>query len=257
MTTYGLIGYPLGHSFSSKFFTEKFAAEQIHAEYLNFPISTDKPLGSELKALLDTHPGLRGLNVTIPYKQAVIPLLECISPSAAEVGAVNTILIERTPEGHTRLKGYNTDTYGFRNSLLPLLPLLPSRNHSALILGSGGASLAVAHVLSSLSIPFTIVSRTPGDSRITYADLTPSMMAANDIIVNATPLGTFPNTESCPPIPYGELSPAHLCYDLVYNPPLTQFLSLARAQGALTANGSEMLRLQALKAWQIWNESTM
>lgn len=247
MQTYGLIGFPLSHSFSKKFFTAKFEAESIDAQYLNFEINDI----SLLPAVIEEHPGLLGFNVTIPYKQAVIPYLESCDPKASAINAVNTVKVDRS-NGTLKLRGYNTDLIGFRDSIRPLLQ---THHTKALVLGTGGASKAVVAVLSELSIPSVLVSRNskPGIS-ISYNDLTRNLLEANTIIINTTPLGTFPKTEGCPEIPFEYISDRHLLFDLVYNPPLTQFLQKGAELGATIKNGYEMLELQALAAWKIWNE---
>ena len=242
----GLIGYPLSHSFSVKYFTEKFRREGItEFDYVNYPIQSVR----ELKPLLEEKEDLIGLNVTIPHKKEVIPLLDEIDPEAAEIGAVNTIRIKRSP-GNIHLKGYNSDAYGFRESLIPLL----GAGHSyALVLGTGGASKAVTYVLEQLGINFQYVSRTPPEGQLHYLDLCYAVMKKHTLIVNTTPLGTYPNTSAFPNIPYDLLTPDHVLYDLVYNPPETEFLRLGRQKGARIMNGHEMLVLQAEKSWEIWN----
>lgn len=238
---YGIIGYPLGHTFSPGFFNNKFATEGIDATYQAFPI----PAITDMPGLLRDHPQLRGLNVTIPYKQQVMPLLDEVTPQAAAVGAVNCIAIK---DGRTI--GHNTDIIGFRRSLGPVLQPWHDR---ALILGSGGAAKAVEWVFREMGIRYTIVSRTVGPGRLTYDDLVPQMIQACKLVVNTTPLGMHPDTDSYPPIPYEGFTPQHLAYDLVYNPAHTQFLQRAAAYGAITRNGLEMLHLQALAGWEIWN----
>ncbi|MEI7421251.1 MAG: shikimate dehydrogenase [Prolixibacteraceae bacterium] len=247
MQTYGLIGYPLSHSFSKKFFTAKFEAESIDAEYLNFEINDI----SLLPTVINEHPGLLGFNVTIPYKQAVIPYLESCDPKAAAINAVNTVKVDWS-DGTPRLRGFNTDLIGFRDSLRPHLQ---SHHTRALVLGTGGASKAVVAVLSELSIPSVLVSReSKSGISISYHDLTRKVMEEHTIIVNTTPLGTFPKIEGCPEMPFEFISKHHLLFDLVYNPPVTQFLTRGLEQGATIKNGYEMLELQALAAWRIWNE---
>ena len=251
MDTYGLIGFPLKHSFSSRFFTEKFEREQIDAEYLNFEIEDIH----EIHSLILLHQQLKGLNVTIPYKEKVIPFLHGISPEAEKIGAVNVIRIEREPSDISfyRLTGYNTDYIGFRDSLSPLLN--PVIHRKALVLGTGGASKAVGQALSDLGIAWSYVSRSPGENRFTYhaLSLSPKILSAYPIIINASPVGTFPQTDECPDIPYQYLTAKHLLYDLVYNPEETLFLKKGKAQGATTKNGKEMLEIQARAAWKIWN----
>lgn len=248
MKMYGLIGFPLQHSFSSKFFNEKFQQESIDAEYVNFEIEHI----FELRELLTSNPHLKGLNVTIPHKEGVLAFLDEISSEAREIGAVNVIKIERN-FGNTygyKLKGYNTDYIGFKNSILPLINL--DIHKQALVLGTGGSSKAVCKALDDLGIKWTYVSRIPRESALTYDSLTPETIAANKIIINTTPLGTFPKVEDSPNISYQALTTQHLLYDLVYNPAETAFLKRGRDKGAITKNGAEMLQLQALAAWDIW-----
>lgn len=250
MDTYGLIGFPLKHSFSSSFFTEKFRREAIEAEYLNFEIESIH----EIRHTILFNPGLRGLNVTIPFKELVIPFLNEVSPEALQIGAVNVIRVERKPgEVYAyKLLGFNTDYIGFRESLTPLID--PDRHKKALILGTGGASKAVAQALTDMGIEWLWVSRTEGEKRITYKDLSPAVISEYTLIVNATPLGTFPEIDYCPDIPYDLLTPHHLLYDLIYNPAETLFLRRGKAKGAATKNGKEMLERQALAAWDIWQK---
>lgn len=242
MTKYGIIGYPLGHSFSRGFFTEKFARESIDAQYLNFEI----PDVAMLSDVLRDNPELRGLNVTLPHKQAVIPLLDEMSEEAIEIGAVNVI---RVREG--KLKGFNSDIIGFTNSIKPLLQ---PHHRKALILGTGGASKAIRVGLNRLGIEWTYVSRSPGEGMLTYADLTPKLMQDYTVIVNCSPVGMFPKVEAAPAIPYELLSPQHLLFDCVYNPEETLFMKKGRKQGATVKNGLEMLHLQAIASWKFWNE---
>ncbi|MDE6534939.1 MAG: shikimate dehydrogenase [Muribaculaceae bacterium] len=247
MDLYGLIGYPLGHSFSAQFFNEKFSREGIDASYRSFEL---EDIG-ELMELLAELPELKGLNVTIPYKEQILPYLTWISPEASLIGAVNTVKIIHDEEGNvTALEGYNTDAPAFARTLAPLLP---PKAISALVLGTGGASKAVCAALSALGVEYKLVSRTPDAGQLGYDHLTPEIMAANKLIVNTTPLGMSPKTEACPPIPYDELTGEHLCYDLIYNPETTLFMSRAAEQGATVKNGLDMLHLQALLAWNIWH----
>ena len=242
MEQYGLIGYPLGHSFSRRFFNEEFFPEHgIEAEYLNFEI----PEADGLLEVVRTHPLLRGLNCTIPHKQAIIPLLDEISPEAREIGAVNVIRIR---DG--RLKGFNSDIIGFMDSLRPLLQ--PHHRH-ALVLGSGGASKAVWAGLLRLGLEPMQVSRKAGDGVLSYEMLTPEVMADCTVVVNCSPVGMFPHVDECPAIPYEMLSGRHLLYDLVYNPLDTLFMQRGRERGATVKNGLEMLRLQALASWKFWH----
>ena len=242
MEQYGLIGYPLGHSFSRRFFNEEFFPEHgIEAEYLNFEI----PEAEGLLEVVRTHPLLRGLNCTIPHKQAVIPLLDEISPEAREIGAVNVIRIR---DG--RLKGFNSDIIGFMDSLRPLLQ---PHHRRALVLGSGGASKAVWAGLLRLGLEPTQVSRKAGEGVLSYEMLSPEVMADHTVVVNCSPVGMFPHVDKCPAIPYELLSGRHLLYDLVYNPLDTLFMQRGRERGATVKNGLEMLRLQALASWKFWH----
>jgi shikimate dehydrogenase len=244
---YGLIGYPLGHSFSRDFFNRKFEAENIDAAYVNFEI----PEIERFTDIIKDYPSLRGLNVSIPYKEQVIHYLDELDDDAAKIGAVNVIKFIRNGEKLT-LKGYNSDVIGFRDSIEPILP--QGHNHRALVLGTGGASRAVVHALSQLGIESTLVSRSSRPGVITYADLTPEVMASHLIVVNTTPLGMYPHVDECPDIPYELLTPNHLCYDLLYNPDITLFMRKARQNGAHVKNGLEMLLLQAFAAWNIWQK---
>lgn len=237
---YGIIGYPLSHSFSPDFFNEKFARESIDAIYEAYPLTDVEQLWD----LIGNTPNLKGLNVTIPYKQAVMPLLDEIDPAAQQVGAVNCIAIR---DGHTI--GYNTDIIGFGHSLRPLLQPWHDR---ALILGTGGAAKAVAYVLKQLGIVYKLVSRSAGEKMITYDELTPEIIARHKLIINTTPLGMYPEVDNAPPIPYEGMGKQHLAYDLIYNPAETQFMQLSAAHGAITKNGLDMLHLQALAGWEIW-----
>ena len=265
MDTYGLIGFPLKHSFSAKFFTEKFRREEIDAEYLNFELEHIQ----DLRHIIIFNQHLKGMNVTIPYKEKVIPFLDEVSPEARKIAAVNVIKVDRKPGDmyYYRLTGYNTDYTGFKQSLTPLLnrPMQgdaaqshpsrdPSPHQKALILGTGGASKAVAQALTDLLIEWKYVSRTPGNNRLTYNDISPAVVSEHTLIINASPVGTFPQTDQCPDIPYALLTPRHLLYDLVYNPEETLFLQKGKERGAVTKNGREMLELQALAAWEIWNK---
>jgi shikimate dehydrogenase len=245
MKTYGLIGFPLSHSFSKGFFQEKFEKENITGcRYENFPI----PGISQFTALLEQYPALNGLNVTIPYKEAVIPFLDGLSKAAAQIGAVNCIHIK-----NGKKKGYNTDVIGFTQSLQPLLQPYHTR---ALVLGTGGAAKAVMYALQELGIGYTVVSRQvgPTDGSMPYYLLDQAIMKQHTLIINTTPLGMYPKTDSYPDIPYQHIGSRHLLYDLVYNPAETLFLQKGAAQGAVTKNGHEMLILQAEASWQIWNQ---
>lgn len=241
---YGLIGKNISYSFSHNYFTNKFSKLGFfNREYKNFDISSIEDFGSIIKG----HKHLAGLNVTIPYKEAVIPFLNKLDPQAREIGAVNTIKV--LPDG--QLTGFNTDVYGFEKSIQTLLT---DHHRKALILGTGGASKAVAFVLKKLNIEFLYVSRSSGMLTIQYEELTRDIMEDFQVVINCTPLGTYPKTEEYPPIPYDYITNRYLCFDLIYNPAETIFLKMARLRGATTKNGLEMLELQAEKAWEIWND---
>lgn len=241
---YGLLGYPLGHSFSKNYFNNKFEAEQIDAEYLNFEI----PDINMLMEVISEHHNLKGLNVTIPYKEQVIPFLNELDEDAANIGAVNVIKISRD-NGELHLKGYNSDVIGFCDSISPLLK---PHMKKALILGTGGAAKAVAYGLKKLGIESQFVSRKRSENAITYSDINKDILSTHHVIVNSTPLGMYPNIDECPDIPYELLDNSHLCYDLLYNPDETLFMKNAKAQGAITKNGLEMLLLQAFAGYDIW-----
>lgn len=245
MKLYGLIGFPLVHSFSRAFFLEKFRREGIDAEYRNFEI----PAIGGLSAIIRNHPGLCGLNVTIPYKQQVIPLLDELSDEAREIGAVNVVRVTHR-DGRPFLKGFNADVIGFVRSISPLLQ---PRHRRALILGTGGASLAVGYGLKRMGLQTLYVSRHPQTGQLAYADLTPAVMKEHTVIVNCTPLGMFPHTDGLPDIPYDMVGPDHILYDLIYNPEETKFLGEGRKRGATVKNGLEMLHMQALASWDFWN----
>lgn len=237
---YGIIGYPLSHSFSPGYFREKFRQLGIAASYDAFPLEAI----TALPALLEQHPALRGLNVTIPYKQAVMAWLDALDDTAAAVGAVNCIRID-----NGRLKGYNTDCIGFLESLEPLLE---AQHRQALVLGTGGAAKAVQYALQQLGIRYKLVSRSGGDLR--YSDLDAALVNDYKLIVNTTPLGMYPAVDACPELPYEALGPQHLLYDLVYNPEETLFLQKGKARGAVIKNGYDMLIGQAEAGWRIWHE---
>lgn len=246
MKKYGLIGYPLGHSFSAKFFAEKFAKEGLDARYDNYEMASVEGL----RALIAADAELCGLNVTIPHKQAVIPFLDDLTPEARAIGAVNVIRILRDADGTLHLTGSNSDIIGFTDSIRPLLQPHHTR---ALVLGTGGASKAIVAGLRSLGIEPTYVSRHPIEGGLTYDDLTPEVMTAHTVIVNCSPVGMHPHTDEAPAIPYEQLTPRHLLYDLVYNPLDTRFMQLGREHGAVVKNGLEMLHLQAVAAWEMWS----
>ena len=237
MRHFGIIGYPLLHSFSAKYFNEKFATETIDAEYSLYPIRPEH-IPSEIDGLLDR---LDGCNVTLPYKQTVIPYLKRLDETAQAIGAVNVV--------HQRV-GYNTDCIGFMESIKPLLREF---DRKALVLGTGGASKAVCYGLKKLGLTPTLVSRTPKEGMLGYEDLNKEIMDANTVIVNCTPLGMLPDVNSCPAIPYELITARHLLFDCVYNPEETLFLQKGKAQGATIQNGIGMLLGQARAAWEIWN----
>lgn len=245
MDKYGLIGYPLGHSFSIGYFNEKFDNENINARYINFEI----PSIEDFIEVIDFNPELRGLNVTIPYKEQVIPYLDSLSPEATAIGAVNVIRV--THKGKkTQLKGFNSDVIGFTRSIEPLL----ERHHKkALILGTGGASKAIDFGLRSLGLETKFVSRTKRDGILCYEDITADIIREYNVIVNCTPLGMYPNVDSCPKLPYEAMDSHTLLYDLLYNPDETLFMTKGREQGAVVKNGLEMLLLQAFASWEFWN----
>ena len=243
MTTYGLIGYPLGHSFSRKFFTEKFEKEGIDAQYLNFEI----PSIEEFPEIIKNNPELRRLNVTIPYKQQVMQYLHNISEEASAIGAVNVV---RVRDGH--LTGFNSDVIGFVNSIRPLLK---PHHKKALILGTGGASKAIHYGLEKkLGMETLFVSRTAREGMITYDDITPETLQAYHVIVNCSPVGMYPHVDECPALPYEAMNENNLLYDLVYNPLKTLFMKKGAEQGATVKNGLEMLHLQAIASWNFWGK---
>lgn len=247
MKLYGLLGYPLGHSFSAKYFAEKFAKEGIDATYKNFEFAEV----ADAVAYLLQQDDLQGFNVTIPHKQAIMPYLNGLSAEAEAIGAVNVVCVKRDADGTVKLLGCNSDVVGFSNSIQPLLrPMLHSK---ALVLGTGGASKAVMYGLRKLGVEPIYVSRTPKEGQLTYDDLTPKVMHDYKVIVNCTPLGMYPKVDACPDIPYQYLTPDHLLYDLVYNPLETLFMKRGAAQGAVVKNGLKMLHLQAEAAWVDWN----
>ena len=247
MKKYGLLGYPLGPSFSRNYFNQKFEAEKIDAEYLNFEIPEIK----EIKNVIKENPELNGLNVTIPYKEQVIPYLDDLDEDARLIGAVNVIKFSKGLFGKVKLKGYNSDIIGFKQSIEPLLK---EHHRKALILGTGGASKAVFQGLKQLGVASTFVSRTAKEFCITYEEITPKTMEQYTVIVNTTPLGMYPNVNACPAIPYELLTSDHLLYDLLYNPDETLFMRKGKEKGAVVKNGLEMLLLQAFAAWEIWQK---
>jgi Shikimate 5-dehydrogenase len=245
MDKYGLIGYPLKHSFSRDFFNTKFHSEGIDAEYKNFEI----PSIEEFKSILKRNPSLKGLNVTIPYKEQIIPYLDELSENAKLIGAVNVIKFVRN-KNKLRLIGYNSDIIGFKNSIAPYL----KEGDKALVLGTGGAAKAIYYGLKQLKVQPQYVSREKATDVLTYSELTPEIIASHRVIVNCTPVGLYPNVDECPNIPYDFLTPQHLLYDLLYNPDQTLFMKKGMAKGAETVNGLEMLLLQAYASWDFWNE---
>tara|TARA_B100001175_G_scaffold156790_1_gene132820 strand:- start:149 stop:889 length:741 start_codon:yes stop_codon:yes gene_type:complete len=238
---FGLIGKNISYSFSKKFFTQKFIKEGLNnCSYENYDISSIYKL---LEVLNDSK--IKGLNVTIPYKESVIELLNHIDPIAKKIGAVNTIKIDK----QNKLLGYNTDYIGFKQSLESNI----SNQKRALILGTGGASKAIVYALKTLNIKTLLVSRKKREESITYEDISNQIIKDHRIIINCTPLGTYPNIEECPKIPYQYITERHLCYDLIYNPIKTKFLILSEKEGASIINGNEMLKNQAIESWKIWN----
>lgn len=243
----GLIGYPLTHSFSAKYFAEKFQNEGIEGfTYENFEI----PKIEDFPEVIKNNPEIVGLNVTIPYKEQIIPYLDELDEEAKEIGAVNTIKVIRTENG-VKLKGYNTDIYGFRETLKPLLKM---HHYKALILGTGGAAKAVEYVLKKIGLSVLYVSRNPeSEKERSYDELNEFAVKDFPVIVNSTPLGMHPKVDACPALPYNHLSEDNLLYDLIYNPAETLFMKKGAEKGAIVQNGLGMLKLQAEKAWEIWN----
>ena len=242
---YGIIGNPLCHSLSPNFFNERFTQKNIRSEYLKFEIESI----AEFPNIIKEHPMLVGLNVTIPYKQAVIPYLDELDEHAKAMGAVNVVKVETREDGSKYLKGYNSDWYGFTESFKPLIN---ETHKNALILGTGGASKAIAYSLELLDITYKFVSRKPIENGLTYDDLTEEVMNAHTIIINTSPVGTFPNVKECPNIPYHCITRNHVVYDLIYNPIETMFLRQAETCGAAIQNGWKMFVNQALKSYEIW-----
>jgi len=237
---FGLIGYPLEHSFSQSYFTRKFRESNIRAAYLNFPL----PNLQDFSSLLHSSSRLRGLNVTTPHKEEIIPFLTSLSPAATAIQAVNCIDIK----GDTRI-GHNTDWIGFREGLLPLIT---GRSPRALVLGTGGASLAIRYALQQMGLSFSTVSTRPGKADFLYQDIDATQIAAHPLIINTTILGTMGH--GCPELPYEFLGSDHILFDLVYNPARTLFLGQGLKQGARIENGLKMLEFQAEESWKIWNQ---
>ena len=248
MVRFGLIGHPLGHSFSKTYFSEKFDREGIDACYENFDVDNLEAL----RTLLQQHPDLCGVNVTIPYKEAILPYLDILDPVAAEVGAVNTVKVM----GNGQLKGYNTDVIGIEKTLHGdhAMHLLWLNKPFALLLGTGGASKAVQYVLKKMGLPYHIVSRSIERGHYTYTDVTPEIIQNHQLIINATPVGMAPHFNEAPMIPYEALTTEHVLFDLIYNPEETRFLKHGREQGATIINGLTMLHAQAEASWAIWNQ---
>lgn len=248
MKTFGLIGYRLGYSFSKKFFTEKFEKEGLNEhEYVNFELDSIE----EFPGIFEKNPNISGLNCTIPYKQQIMKFMDQIDAEAAEVGAVNTVKVIRD-NGTLKLVGYNSDVYGFENSLKPMLS---DKHKKALILGTGGASKAIKYILTKLGIEYVSASIEEQlfEKEIRYSNIDEKMIREHLIIINATPLGTFPNVDNCADIPYQFITAEHVMFDLVYNPEETLFMKKGKEKGASVKNGLEMLHLQAIRSWEIWN----
>lgn len=245
--TYGLIGYPLGHSFSKGYFTRFFEQESIDAEYKNFEL----PSIEVLTTVLHEEPALQGFNVTIPYKQQVMPYLHEVDDAAAAIGAVNVVKVTRQSDNTIHLKGYNTDVIGFTDSIRPLLQ--PHHTH-ALILGTGGASKAVCYALQQLGLTTQLISRSSREGVLSYDELNAEVMARHTVIVNTTPLGMHPKTDECPPLDYTLIGTRHLLFDVIYNPEKTLFMQRGEQNGATVCNGMDMLIGQAKAAWRIWNK---
>jgi len=245
MDKYGLIGYPLGHSFSIGYFNEKFANEGIDAEYINFEI----PSIDELPEVLASNPELRGLNVTIPYKEKVISFLDSVSPEARAIGAVNVIRVSRKGSDVV-LKGFNSDVIGFTKSIEPLLEKCHKK---ALILGTGGASKAINYGLKALGLETVYVSRYERPGTIQYEKITDEVVHEYNVIVNCTPCGMYPHSDECPSLPYEAMDSHNILYDLIYNPDQTLFMKKGEERGAVVKNGLEMLLLQAFASWEFWN----
>ncbi len=246
MDKYGLIGYPLGHSFSRNYFNEKFADEGIDAEYVNFEI----PSIDDLPEVIDSNPNLKGFNVTIPYKEKVISFLDSVSPEARSIGAVNVVKVEHKGK-NVVLKGYNSDVIGFTRSIEPMLNVWHKK---ALVLGTGGASKAINFGLKSLGLETVFVSRYERPGTIQYDKVTADVVKEYNVIVNCTPCGMYPHTDECPQLPYEAMDTHNLLYDLIYNPDETLFMKKGAAQGAVVKNGLEMLLLQAFASWEMWNK---
>lgn len=247
MDKYGLIGYPLGHSFSISYFNQKFQDENIDAVYENYEI----PSIDELPEVLSSNPELKGINVTIPYKEKVLPFLDSISPEARAIGAVNVIRVSHKGN-KTLLKGYNSDVIGFTKSIEPMLD--KKLHQKALILGTGGASKAIDYGLRNLGLETVFVSRYERPGTIQYKNVTPEVVKEYNVIINCTPIGMYPKTEVCPELPYEAMDSHTILYDLIYNPDETLFMKRGAEYGANVKNGLEMLLLQAFSSWEFWHE---
>ena len=247
MDKYGLIGYPLGHSFSISYFNQKFQDENIDAVYENYEI----PSIDALPEVLSSNPELKGINVTIPYKEKVLPFLDSISPEARAIGAVNVIRVSHKGN-KTILKGYNSDVIGFTKSIEPMLD--KKLHQKALILGTGGASKAIDYGLRNLGLETVFVSRYERPGTIQYKNITPEIVKEYNVIINCTPLGMYPKTEVCPELPYEAMDSHTILYDLIYNPDETLFMKRGAEYGANVKNGLEMLLLQAFSSWEFWHE---
>ena len=247
MDKYGLIGYPLGHSFSISYFNQRFQDEGINAVYENYEIPTIEALDE----VINLNPELKGLNVTIPYKEKVIPYLDSITPEARAIGAVNVIKVTHSGKD-VKLKGYNSDVIGFTKSIEPMLD--KNWHKKALILGTGGASKAINFGLKHLGLETVFVSRYERPDTIQYQNITPEVVQEYNVNVNCTPIGMYPKTEECPLLPYEAMDSHTILYDLIYNPDETLFMKLGAKNGAQTKNGLEMLLLQAFASWEFWHE---
>lgn len=242
---FGIVGFPLGHSRSPQYFTEKFQRDQLHAVYLTFEI--ERP--EDISTIFQKYPRLQGFNITIPHKQNILSYLDEISPEARQIGAVNCVKVKQR-NGKPYCIGYNTDVFGFQSSLLTFLNAPVSK---ALILGNGGAAKAVRYALHQLNIENLTVSRRPARPGEIGYPAVKEHLSHTPLIINTTPLGTWPHTETCPDLPYHLLTPQHFLFDLVYNPEITTFMKKGREQGAQTRNGYDMWLKQAEKSWEIWN----
>lgn len=245
MDTYGLLGYPLGHSFSRRFFLSKFEAENIEAAFENFELET----AQEMLDVIKSRPDLKGFAITIPHKESILPFLDQCDKAIDHIGAVNCVKIKRDGENFS-LKGYNTDVIGFEKSFMEFYK---PEYKNALILGTGGASKAVAYVMHKLGIKYEVVSRRKTLTTLCYEDISAEKMKDVQVVINTTPLGMYPKVDNCPQLPYEAINDSHYFYDLVYNPEETLFLKNAKEQGAAVKAGLDMLELQAEENWLIWS----